>query len=80
MPFQSATVWQPSACPMPGPRAARHWSQDAGMPYYFHEDSREAVWAIPEELRHACGRCRILVFTADEGSTGWAAFQFLAQR
>ena len=48
--------------------------------YWWYKKERTAKWYLPEELRDIDGhqRIRILRYCADEGSSGWATYLYLA--
>ena len=49
--------------------------------FYWQEPTASCAWSLCYELRTGnYKQVRILTLVADEGSTGWALYQFLANR
>ena len=80
MPFKTFAVYAPSSVPMPQPGVEKQWSLSQQQWYFWNPEEHSATWVLPYELRCFVNHkaVRILVLIGDEGSTGWAFFQFLA--
>ena len=79
LPYQSMRTWIPSCPARFGPDLQRVWCAQEQQYYTWHPGDGSAQWCLPPELRRDGGArtTRVLIMTCDEGSTGWALFQFL---
>jgi len=80
LPFPDLTAWRPSSSVLQGPDAKRV-RHGEGQQYHWDQQARTSQWDLPDELgpRALHGtHVRVLVLVADEGSTGWSLYQYLA--
>ena len=81
LPVQSLLVWKPSSFSQLSPDKERVWCQFEQQEYLWHKRTHKSEWVLPRELHTTESQevdARILVVVADEGSTGWSLFQWLA--
>ena len=82
LPFASAAVYAPSVRYTPMIGCALLWSVVLGQWYFWDAERQASSWLLCDELRLLAQHrfVRIWVFVADEGSQGWAWFEFMANR
>ena len=81
LPIKSMDVWKPTYVHYGGAGIAREKCRVSGHYYFYDQTNHESSWCLPPELRVADEDkidIRMFVVVADEGSTGWSLFQWLA--
>ena len=79
LPFTNCKVYKPASLVFPGPGWQRHWSNVHKQWYFWDPASHSACWVLSDELRlKQFSSVRILVLVADEGSQGWAWYQYMS--
>ena len=84
VPVENLSVWKPSYIQLGSHRLERKRCAATGHYYWWDSETHEATWCLPPELRVddvndlSKVKVRMLVIAADEGSTGWSLFQWLA--
>ena len=85
-PVEGLDLWKPTHVAIGRPTLQRAYCRLNDHFYYWDKETRQSVWCIPPELRKQqqdSGECadvnvRVMVVVADEGSTGWSLYQWLA--
>jgi len=81
LPVKSLSVWCPSnrGQAVEGGQRVRH--DLSGQHFDWESEGKTAQWCLPDELGPSAlekTHVRILVLVADEGSTGWSMYQYMA--
>ena len=80
-PVENFSAWATSYISIPSINDERCFDSHEGHFFYWNKETHKSQWCLPPELRLArADEChaRTLVFVADQGSTGWSLYQFLA--
>ena len=79
-PVATLAPWQASFVHAQCIDEQRVWSDADKRWYYYNRHTKLSRWCLADELcsQEGLRKVRTLTFTADEGSTGWALFQYLA--